>query len=126
MIKRSPQIKLPKGIINMDDFKGPTKAVIWGLGVFLLVIVVMTIFSGYLREYTVDVERQIYEKSYQKVQGDAERINMLEAELAGVNAGLNDPETTDEERAILRRQKAMLEVQLNSARENHSDTLSKR
>lgn len=110
----------------MDDFKGPTKAVIWGLGVFLLVIVVMTIFSGYLREYTVDVERQIYEKSYQKVQGDAERINMLEAELAGVNAGLNDPETTDEERAILRRQKAMLEVQLNSARENHSDTLSKR
>ena len=87
----------------------------WWFFILGLVIVSIIVFSvlGYFGKFTsTAVERKVFEQSYQKQAGDAQKLRIYQAQLAEINSKLlsADSETAKE----LEAQASMLRVQINS------------
>lgn len=107
------KIKSDRGNVMSDE-----KREFGGWWIFSLILVVLTIViltvTGYMGKLVgVNVERAVFEQSYQKQAGDSKRLSTYRAQLAQINSRLLDESNTDIIRE-LKAQKAMLEVQINS------------
>jgi len=83
------------------------------------VIIIIAIFSvlNYIGIIgSTVVERKVFENSYQKVSADNKAERIYSAQLAEVNSMLDETDIDSDTRQDLRRQAALLRVQLNSIR----------
>ncbi len=86
----------------------------FGLTLFVLSIIVLSIL-GYMGKIgSVFVERKVFEQSYQRSEGLKSRIATYEAQLASINSQLLT--ATGDTKNQLLSQKAMLNVQLTQAK----------
>lgn len=90
----------------------------WWILVFVLMlisIVILTTFRYFGKFTSTVVERKVFEQSYQKQAGDKQRLSTYQAQLSAINSRLNGA-LDDNTRQELLSQKAMLEIQIRSAR----------
>lgn len=87
-----------------------TKWAFWAIAV----LVALTIVGWALRPISMRVEREVMVQSHQYIEGKAERIAILEANLAEVEARLVS--ATGDSRASLEAQRSALFAQIGAAK----------
>lgn len=95
----------------MNEKWEATKWVLWGIGVLL----VITIIGYALMPISKRVEREVLIQSHQYKEGMADRIAVLQASLAEIDARLTGG-VDEQTRKNLEVQRATINVQLNAAR----------
>ena len=90
----------------------------WAFGLILLVITIAVLtglsYAGIIFE--TDVERRVYEKSYQYTAGQKQKIAILRAQQAEIQSQLSDPKLDSVTRRQLKAQRAAIRVRLRAAR----------
>jgi len=90
---------------------------IWVLALIILSVATLKVTGAFGKIFSTTVERKIFEESYQKKAGDKARLSAYEAQLAQINTKINLSTNLDENTRInLESQKAMLETQINAAK----------
>ena len=93
----------------------PSQVVYWIVAVVVMVAIVLGAM-GILLEYWTNVERRIYERSYQRVEALKDRATTLRAAIAEIEHKLNTS-TDPEERRELEARLRSLRVQLAATEE---------
>lgn len=89
----------------------------WAFGLILLVLSIVVItglsYAGII--FQTDVERRVYERSYQYTAGQKQKIAILRAQQAEIESQLSDPKLDSTTRRQLKAQQATIRVQLRAA-----------
>jgi hypothetical protein len=104
---------------GMSDMEPSGKMIFkwWFIGLVLTVITVI-IFTGLSYAgiiFQTDVERKVYEKSYQYKAGQKQKIAALRAQQAEIESQLLDPKLDSTTRRQLKAQQAAIRIQLRAA-----------
>lgn len=88
---------------------------IFGLALAVLTVVVFVGLSYAGIIFQTDVERRVYEKSYQYTAGQKQKIATLRAQQAEIRSQLSDPKLNAVTRRQLKAQQAAIRVRLRAA-----------
>ena len=102
--------------MSKEERREGTRWWAWGLALLVATMCVLGPL-GYLgRIGEVTVEREVFERSYQRSEGLESQIATFEAQIAESEARLKNPELTEGARSNIEAQLAALRVQLGAAK----------